>query len=244
MMAQQVAVAGIGSMGTRLLMAELARAFERESGRAVAMLAAGGTAVARRIRAGEVFDFAVLARSVIDQLIEEGHLAPTRFDVARAEMVAAVRAGSPHPDLGSEAALREAILRAERIGYSSGPSGDHLRRVLTGWGVIGTVSPRLVLAPPGVAVAQLLAQCKVDLGFQQKSEFLRQPGVEVIGALPAPVQLNTVFSAALCSASRQPDAARDFLAFAMSPAADALRHRCGLAPAEERNATDERPASA
>lgn len=243
-MAEHGAITGIGSMGTRLLMADLARAFERESGRAIAMLSTGGTAVARRIRAGESFDFAVLASAVIDTLIAQGHLVPARFDIARAEMVAAVCTGSPHLDIGSEAALREAILRAERIGYSSGPSGDHLLRVLTGWGLIGRVSPRLVLAPPGVAVAQLLAERKVDLRFQQRSEFLRQPGIEVVASLPAPVQLNTVFSAALCSASSQPNAARDFLAFALSPEADGFRRGCGLAPADSRKAAGEPPASA
>ena len=38
---------------------------------------------------------------------------------------------------------------------------------------------------PGVPVATLIARGEADIGFQQLSELLHEPGVEVVGALQA-----------------------------------------------------------
>ena len=40
------------------------------------------------------------------------------------------------------------------------------------------------MAPPGVPVAALVAKGEADLGFQQLSELIGQPGIEVVGPLP------------------------------------------------------------
>jgi len=222
---------GIGSMATRSLMSALADTYEHNTGREISLIAVGGVDAAQRVRAGEAFDFAVLAAGVIDSLAADGRVERARIDLARSEMVAAVRAGSAHPDIGSEGALRSAVLDARRIGYSTGPSGDHLMRVLARWNLMDIMAPRLVQAPSGMPVAALLAQDMADLGFQQTSEFVDQPGIEVVAPLPAPVQLVTMFSAALCAGSNHLGAVREFLAFAASREADDIKLRCGMAPA-------------
>ena len=61
------------------------------------------------------------------------------------------------------------MLNARRISYSSGPSGEHLKRIFERWGIAESVSPRLVQAAPGVPVGSLLAKGQADLGFQQLS---------------------------------------------------------------------------
>jgi molybdate transport system substrate-binding protein len=71
----------------------------------------------------------------------------------------------------------------------------------------------------------------VELGFQQLSELMHLPGIDVIGALPPEIQVVTVFSAAVCSACRQPEAAGSLLAFLVSPEADAAKRRQGMEPA-------------
>jgi len=222
---------GIGSMATRLVMTALASAWERKSGHEISLISIGGVDVQKRIRAGEAFDFVVLAAKVIDAQADEGHAEPQRFDIARSEMMVAVRSGMAHPAIGSEAALREAIAAGGRIGYSTGPSGDYLVGLLKGWGMTDALASRLVQAPPGIGVAQLLAENKADLGFQQMSEFVGEAGIEVIGPLPEPLRLVTTFSAAVCVKANQAEAAREFLAFAVSPEADAIKAECGMTPA-------------
>ncbi|MEM5446527.1 substrate-binding domain-containing protein [Paraburkholderia guartelaensis] len=225
------ALAGVGSMATRLLLAGLAEQYERETGQRLTVAAIGGVEAARRVQAGAAFDFAVLASAAIDRLAAGGHLVGARMDVVRSGMAAAVAAGAAHPDIGTEDALRETMLRAARIGYSTGPSGDHLLRLVERWGVAETLRPRLVMARPGVPVASLIAAGEVEIGFQQLSELKDVPGVEVIGPLPAGAQLVTVFSAAICAVSQQRQAAADFLAFLGSARVEATKRAFGMEPA-------------
>ena len=225
------ALAGVGSMATRPLLATLAGQYERETGQRLAIAALGGVDAARRVAAGEAFDFAVLASAAIDRLAAGGHLVGARIDVVRSGMAAAVASGAAHPDIGTEGALRETVLRAARIGYSTGPSGDHLLGLLERWGVAESVRPRLVKAQPGVPVATLIANGEIELGFQQLSELKDVQGVDVIGPLPAGAQLVTVFSAAVCAVTQQWQAANGFLAFLASDRTEATKRAFGMEPA-------------
>ena len=102
-------LAGVSSMATRAVLAELAQQYQRTSGRSVAFLSLGGVDAAQRIRDGESFDVVVLARDSIDRLITEGQLlAGSVVDLARSGVAVAVPAGAPRPDVGSEDALKRA----------------------------------------------------------------------------------------------------------------------------------------
>ena len=85
--------------------------------------------------------------------------------------------------------------------------------------------------PPGVPVGKLVARGDVELGFQQLSELMHLPGIDVIGSLPPEIQIVTVFSAAVCLASSRPAAANALLSFLASPEADAAKRRHGMEPA-------------
>jgi molybdate transport system substrate-binding protein len=122
------------------------------------------------------------------------------------------------------------VLTARTIGYSTGPSGVHLGRLFERWGIAETIAPRIVQAPPGVPVGSLVASGQVELGFQQLSEMLHLPGIDVIGALPPEIQVVTVFSAAVCTESKQHEVAQEFLTFLTSPDADSVKHRHGMEP--------------
>ena len=226
-------ISAISSMATRAVLAELARAYEVRSGRQIAIESVGGVDAARRVDAGEAFDLVVLAREAIDKLLLAGHLlAGSELDLVRSGVAVAVPAGAPRPEIGSEDALKRAVLSARTIGYSTGPSGAELARLFEHWGIAQQLRNRIVTAPPGVPVGTLVARGEVELGFQQLSELLHVPGVEVIGPLPATIQVVTTFSGAIGVRSRQPQAARAVLAFMASPAATEAKQRQGMDPAD------------
>ena len=130
-------------MAARAVLAELAAAFEQRSGQAVAIESVGGVDAAKRVQAGEDFDLVVLAADAIDKLIAGGHLlAGSRFDLVRSGVAVAVRADAPRRDIGSEAAVREAVLSARSIGYSTGPSGVQLARLFERWGIADEIARR------------------------------------------------------------------------------------------------------
>jgi molybdate transport system substrate-binding protein len=225
-------ITGICSMAMRHVLAELGDAYEQQSGQPVVIVSVGGVDAARRVDDGEAFDFVVLAADVIEQLAAAGRVDPgSRTDLARSAVAIAVAAGAARPDVSSESAIRDAVLRARSIGYSTGPSGAHLVRLFERWGIADAIARRIVQAPPGLPVGTLVARGDVELGFQQLSELMHLPGIDVIGLLPPEIQAATVFSAAVCTASNCPAAAEALLSFLASPEADATKRRHGMEPA-------------
>jgi molybdate transport system substrate-binding protein len=223
---------GISSMATRQVLGELAQAFERQARIPVAIESVGGVDAAKRVAAGESFDFAVLASDALDKLIAGGHvLAGSRVDIVDSGVAIAVRSGSKHPDVASEDALRSAVLAADTVGYSTGPSGVALVKLFERWGIAQDLQGRLVQAPPGVPVGSLVARGEVALGFQQLSELIHLQGIDILGPMPAAVQITTTFAGGVCKTSPQPERVRELLAFMASPAAEEAKRRNGMEPA-------------
>ena len=77
-------------------------------------------------------------------------------------------------------------------------------------------------------VGSLVAKGEVELGFQQLSELLPLAGIDIIGLLPAAIQIVTTFSAGVSVTSTQADAVRALLAFMVSPAATAAKLANGM----------------
>ncbi len=225
-------LSGISSMATRQVLAELCQACERTSGVPVRFESVGGVDAARRVRAGEVFDLVVLAADAIDELAATGHvMADSCCPIAESTVAIAVRADAMRPDVGSEEALRRAVLAADRIGYSTGPSGTALLALFERWGLTKTLRDRLVQAKPGVPVAALVANGQAALGFQQFSELKDEDGIALLGLMPPGLEIVTTFVGAVGAGSAQHAAARALLRFMSSPAADEAKRRHGMQPA-------------
>ena len=106
-----------------------------------------------------------------------------------------------------------ALRAANRIGYSTGPSGTALLKMIDDWGLTVELGDRLVQARPGVPVARSLADGEVELGFQQLSELVGQPGVRILGVLPPDCAIDTVFAGAVATSSNNTARAAEVLAF-------------------------------
>jgi len=224
-------ITGISSMATRQVLAELAADYERLSGVKADIESVGGVDAARRVATGEAFDLVFLAADAIDKLIAAGHVAAGRVDLVHSPVAVAVKAGSPAPDIGSEEAVRQAVLAARSVSYSTGPSGTHLAKLFERWGLLAQIQGKLVQAPPGVPVGSLVARGEVELGFQQLSELMHLDGIAVVGLLPPAIAFITTFSGGLGVRGQQPEAARALLDWLASPATAAAKRRHGMEPA-------------
>jgi molybdate transport system substrate-binding protein len=218
-------------MATRQLLAELSHSFEQSASWKVEIESIGGVDAARQIRAGKAVDIIVLASNVMEQLEKEGWVAPgTRADIARSGVAIAVRAGSPHPVIAGEADVKQAVLAAGKISYSSGASGDHLKRLFERWNIAERIADRTVEAKPGVPVGELVARGDADLGFQQLSEFLGLDGIDIVGPLPPDIQTITAFTVGVGTHAAHPDGARALIAHLTSPQTQAAKHKLGMEP--------------
>ncbi len=224
-------ITGVSSMATRHILADLTRDYEIQRGAIVDIRSMGGVEAAKLARAGERTDIVALASKVMESLEAEGHIVKGSIrGFARSEIALAIAAGSRRPSIDSEAAVRQAMLEARRLCYSTGPSGDHFKALCEKWGLADTVLAHALKAPPGVPVATLVAQGDADLGVQQLSELIGQPGIEVVGPLPAEIQAVTVFAAGVSTTSAEPEAASALVAYLASTEAQAAIRRYGMEP--------------
>ncbi len=221
----------ISSMATREVLAELAAQYSRTHSHLVNTEAAGGVDVAKRVQAGEAVDIVVLADNAIDKLIADGKLLGGRVDLVKSGIAIAVREGAPRPDIGSEEAVKRAVLAAGSLSYSTGPSGVYLEKLFERWGILQDIRSRIIVPPPGIPVGTLVARGDCELGFQQLSELVNLPGIAVLGPLPDSIQAITTFSGGIAANCTQLAAARALLNYMATPAAAAMKQRHGMQPA-------------
>lgn len=228
------ALRGLSSMATGALLAVLATRAGSRTGLGCAFVSAGGVDVARRVREHEHADLLVLDHSVMATLGDEGLLVPgTLRPLFASDAVLAVpsaEAAASVPAPGSTAALVALLRGADRIAYSTGPSGTGLLRRLVELGLREELASRLVQAPPGVGVGTLLAEGRASLGLQQRSELTGTAGVQVLGPLPGDLALRTVFGGAVLRTSVRPEDAATVLRTFVDDEASALVEEHALAP--------------
>ncbi|UPY39276.1 substrate-binding domain-containing protein [Sediminicoccus sp. KRV36] len=183
-----------------------------------------------RIAEGERADIAILTEAGVEGLAASGVLAAgTRVDVARSAIGLAVPRGAPHPEIGSVASLRAALLAAPSLVYSrAGASGIFFAELIERLGIADAVNAKATIIPQGFT-AEVAARGEAALAIQQVSELMAVEGVEIVGKLPEGANTYAVFSAARFATAR-PEAPLllERLAQAMTPERLA-RH--GLDPA-------------
>jgi molybdate transport system substrate-binding protein len=178
----------IASGGLKAACLELIPAFERATQHRVAAVWAGSVDIMKRMQAGETFDLVVMPGTAIDELIKLGKVvAGSRVDLAKSGIGVAVRAGAPKPDIGSAEALKQALLAASSIAYSTSASGVFLAGLFQRMGIADALRPKIRQSPPGVPVGELIARGEAEIGFQQVSELLPIAGIDYLGPLSADI---------------------------------------------------------
>ena len=220
----------LSSIATREAYLELVPQFESATGHKVVTDWAGTTAIMQRMAAGgESHDIVVISSSEMDALIKQGKIVSgSRVDLAQSGIGIAVRAGAPRPDVSTAAGLKQALLAAKTVGYTSGPSGVYMAGLIDRMGIGAEVKPKHRGVPSGGTIGTIVASGDADIGFQQVSELVHIPGVDYIGPLPPDVQCVTIFSSGLQSGAPQPEAAKALVTFLTTPAAKAVMRKHGL----------------
>jgi len=213
----------------------LAPAFEQATGHHIvlifgASMGSGVDTIPSRLSRHEAADVVILARSSLDELAARGFVIPeSRVDLVRSRIGMAVRAGAPTPDISTVAALRQTVLLAKSIGYSSSASGIYLTKELfPRLGIADQINSRLTMSEGSVAT--LVANGEVEIGFQQISELLPVPGIEYVGPLPPEAQRETIFAAGMVTWSSDQDLARRVLEFFTSSTNVETIMKTGLEP--------------
>jgi molybdate transport system substrate-binding protein len=208
---------------------ELVPQFERATGHKVESLWVPSVQMMSRLRGGETVDLVILSAASLEELRKAG-LISERTDLARSGIGVAVKSGARKPDLSSGEAVKQAVLAAKGIAYSTGPSGIYLIKLFERMGIAEAIKSK-VKQVQGEPAGGVVARGEAEIAFQQVSELLPVPGIDFVGPLPADIQQITVFSAGLHVAAKQPDAARALVKFLTAPAAAPAIRKKGMEPA-------------
>ena len=181
-------------------------------------------------------DLLILNRAGMDAMLRDGRvLAGSETTLASSPAAIAVKAGAPRPDIATPEALKRTLLAASAISYSDpaagGASGIHFAKVIGQLGIADAVNAKNRFPPPGGLCARFLPTGEVELAIQQVPELKQVAGIDIVGPLPEPFQLVTVFVAGIEKASAKAAKARALLEFLRSPPAIEAFRRAGLDPA-------------
>jgi len=193
-------------------------------------------AIIKRLKAGETADLLILNRTGMDAMQRDGRiLAGSEATLASSPAAIAVKAGAPRPDISTAEALKRALLAARAISYSDpaagGASGIHLAKVIEQMGIAAEINAKNRFPPPGGLCARFLPTGEVEIAIQQIPELKQVAGIDIVGPLPAPYDLVTVFVAGIGTASAKAAEARTLIDFLRTPASAAVFREKGLDPA-------------
>ena len=218
------------------VMDDLLAAFEASSGhKVVADFDAAIGAMTDRILNGEAADVVIVSGEQIELLARRGRVLPgSRVDLAKVGVGVFVRAGAPRPDIATVESFKQAMLAAKSIGYNDpaagAPVGIYLLGLFERLGIVGEMQAKTTVFRRRAERFEAVARGDVGIGFNQISEILAAPGVELVGPLPPAIQRYTQFSSGIGASSTQQDAARAFVAFITSPQARAAWTARGFEP--------------
>jgi aconitate Delta-isomerase len=181
------------------------------------------------LAAAPMADVVLSTRSTMDTLVAQGRVdSASRVDFGKSFIALAVRSGAVKPDIGSEAAFREALVDAQSVAYSNNASGMYL----THW-----LFPHLHLPEnfkgkliEGKSAGESVANGQAQIGLQQMSELQSVSGIDIVGLIPDPFQQMKLYSAAIVKGSARPEQAVALLDWLRSGASRDAIERGGLVP--------------
>jgi molybdate transport system substrate-binding protein len=210
---------------------ELAPQFEKTTKNKIVFTFDTAAALKGQIEKGAAFDLAVLTDGGIDDLIKQGKISrATRTALARSSAGVAVRKGAPKPDIGTTEAFKGALRAAKSIGFvEQGATGIYLKGLLQRLGMAEELKPKIKLLK-GVGAGEAVAKGEVEIGITQIAEILPFAGAELVGPLPAEIQVNNDFAIGIGANAIETEGARALIKFLTTPAAASVLKAKGLAP--------------
>ncbi len=188
-------------------------------------------AVPQRLARGEKIDVVIMVGYALDKLVESGKVtAADAVPLARSGIGVVVRQGASHPDISTPEALKQALLDAKSVAYSDSASGVYIEReMFKKLGIEDQMKgkARMIPAEP---VGEVVARGDAQLGFQQISELKPISGITLLGPVPPPLQLDTIFSAGVLADSQEKEAARSLVHFLAAPTAATAIVNSGMEP--------------
>jgi len=183
-----------------------------------------------QIEQGAAFDITILTATAIDDLAKQSKVdGASRMAIAHAGIGVAIHKGAPTPDISTPEAFKRALLNAKSIGFTAqGASASSLQAIFVKLGIADELKPKIKLLDGAAGAA--VAKGEVEIGMTQISEILPYADDQLVGPLPAELQVYTNFAGAVAAASKDAASAKALLKFLTAPTALPVIKAKGMEP--------------
>jgi molybdate transport system substrate-binding protein len=196
--------------------------YSRQSGTKFHLTVGPTGQLRKAIASGDPVDLVIVSAPLMAELEGTGKIAPgSRIDLGRVGLGVVVREGAPLPDISTPDAVKAALIKAGRIAYTDpklgGTSVEHLMKFADSVGIKDEVTRKGVISTGGNDAAAKVADGKAEIAIVPITD-IHAKEAKLVGGLPEPIQLWTVYAAAIPKSSADPAAARAFVAAMTAPA--------------------------
>ena len=213
----------------RSVLTELGPQFERASGHKLAIDFDTTPNLIKAATSGEPFDLGVVPIDVFKDEAAKAKFKP-QIEFARVGYGVAVRAGAPRPDVSTLEAFKKSLLDAKTITFlPASAAGAYILTVFDRLGIAQAMKAKTLVQeqPTGIVPAVVKGDAELAVFV---NNVLTAPGIEIVGPFPSEVQQELIFPAAIANDAKQPEAAKAFIDFITSPAAEAAIKAKGMTP--------------
>jgi molybdate transport system substrate-binding protein len=209
--------------------------FERSTGIAVTTLSGasqgtGPKTIKSQLEQGTEVDVVILSKEGLNELIAADRITKgSEAELASVPLGAAVRKGSPKPDVSNADALKRTLLNARQVVMPASTGGIYMTDVVfPKLGIVGKVQLKMV--PRGTDSTDMLAAGEADLAIGPVSEIISQPGVDLVAPLPDDVQLVQMFTASIVKTAHSPAQGKRLIDFLTSSVTATAIKNSGMLP--------------
>jgi molybdate transport system substrate-binding protein len=210
--------------------------FETEAGATIAATFGAVGAMRDALRAGVPCDVLIVSQRMVEDLGASGELrvgSATR--IGSVQTAVAVRTGTPHPAIADVGAIAASLLAASALyvpDVTLSTAGAHVASMLDALDIRRALESRVRMSASGAIAMRALTEDGLDgaIGCTQATEIRYTPGLDLVGPLPPPFALATVYSAALAGGASHVALAARFLTLLGGPLTADLRRARGFDP--------------
>jgi len=193
--------------------------YEAKTGTHVKVTYGTGVSTRTTVASGGALDVSLLF-SPFDEALRTGNIVRGSATViARQRLAIAVRKGAAKPDISTRDAVRRTLLNAKSIisvDPEQGSVGGAVLLTLDKLGLTQQLKPKIKWVPTGGVVQDAVAKGEYELALGPYLSDMRNPGLDVVGALPADASYVVDVTGFLSTSAKDSKAARALLDFLAS----------------------------
>jgi molybdate transport system substrate-binding protein len=193
--------------------------FQAKTGTAVKITYGTGVSTRKTVASGGALDVTLLFAPFDDALKTGNVVRSSATVVATLRLALAVKKGAPKPDISTVAAVKNTLLNAKSIisvDPDQGSVGGVVLLALDKMGIADQVKPKIKWVPGGGEVQTSVAKGETEIAFGPYLSDMRNPGLDVVGALPPAASTPVDITGFVSTTAKDPKAAQALLTYLKS----------------------------